>query len=274
MANTAIVASRRNDIARRWLRGESVSSIAESTGVPFGTVRHDLHFVRRALLAGQGEVLRACRAKTMAAVEDTISEAWRCVDALKAAPPAERDWPALNASLTLILRGHAQLAKVAGLGAPPDAPRLQHDVLWRDVWTWVKENDPEEIAHKASLARLMASYEDEEEDDDGSVSEAQLIEQVNAAYERGRAEGAKQANEVAMAAIREVAEQVRAETAQPEPEPFSAPAPPVRRAGFDPPDPIDDAEPEDFAPPPAPPPTAAERTAAFIAAHTRSGGIG
>jgi hypothetical protein len=181
MANHAIVATRRNEIGERWLRGESVTSIAASMHIPLGTCRHDLHFIRRSLLSGSPDVLRMARARTMAAAELVQAKAWRRIGALEA--QAEPDDHAISGYLGVILRGLAQSAKVAGLDGKP-ADSIRAALLDRAALDWVSEHRPYDpldeliasslggaggggwrAAARAFEARDM-EYDDDEPDDD------------------------------------------------------------------------------------------------------------
>src|SRR5258708_30809340 len=91
MANAEIVASRRDEIGQRWLRGQSVASIAAETGTAYGTVKNDLDEIRQEMLRGHGDVLRMARARTLASIELVAAPAWERVVALGAqAEPDEQ----------------------------------------------------------------------------------------------------------------------------------------------------------------------------------------
>jgi hypothetical protein len=115
MSNQAVVTARRNQIAQRWLRNESASSIAAARGLPVGTIKHDLDSIRKNLIDGQGEALRLARAKAIAGAEQVIAKSWERLVLLEAQPAADQDERAIGAYLTLILKAQAQLARLAGV---------------------------------------------------------------------------------------------------------------------------------------------------------------
>src|SRR5260221_7966376 len=140
MANAEIVASRRDEIGQRWLRGQSVASIAAETGTPYGTVKHDLHCIHQEMLRGQGDVLRMARARTLASIELVAAHAWGRGDALGA--QAEPDEQAVVAYLNIVLKAEMQGAKIAGLIVSQPDQAVQRHVVNRDLETWIEERDP------------------------------------------------------------------------------------------------------------------------------------
>ena len=222
MANSVVVASRRDTIAQRWLKGQSIASIAQETGIPLGTVKHDLHFVRQAMLSGQGDVVRLARSRAMATIELVAAQAWQRVDKLAARTKGNPDDQTILGYLNVVLKTQAQTAKLAGVdGALSDY--LAREVVNRDLGEWVDAHDPDEIAHKRLLASIddEDGEEDEDEADDGSVSEDELIAQVDDAYHKGLEAGAEQAKTAMFATIREMAAQVKAEASAGAPPPAS-----------------------------------------------------
>ncbi len=147
MANDELVASRRDEIGQRWLRGQSVATIARETGVPVGTVRHDLETIHQELLRGQGDVLRMARSRTMATIELVTAHAWERVEQLQR--QAEPDEQAVLAYLTLVLKAEMQTAKIAGLIVSQPDQVVQQQVVNRDLHTWIEERDPTAAARKA-----------------------------------------------------------------------------------------------------------------------------
>jgi hypothetical protein len=147
MANAAEVATKRDEIGQRWLRGQPVSQIARETGVPLGTVKHDLAVIRRAMLAGQGDVLRLARARTMATVELVAAQAWQRIDALSG--QAEPDEQAISGYLNVVLKAQMQAAKIAGLLVGQPDGLVQKRVIDRDITAWIEEHDPDVAAQKA-----------------------------------------------------------------------------------------------------------------------------
>jgi hypothetical protein len=265
MANAEVVAIRRDNIAQRWLKGQSVASIAAETGEPLGTVKHDLHFVRQAMLAGTGDVVRLTRSRSMATIELVAAQAWQRLDALSAQD--EPDDGALTGYLNVVLKAEAHAAKLAGIGGAPSF--ILERLLNTDLHTWL---DAQDKAKERAELRALQRYDDEDEEDE--PDEEDEYERGKAdGYARGLAEGAKQANEVYIAAIHEVVDGIRAETApaepepeldatpaesepepveaEPVPEPVVPPPPPPRgprppARGFDAEDQVDDADDEDL----------------------------
>jgi hypothetical protein len=202
MANTSVVANRRDEIGARWLKGQSVASIARELDVPLGTVKHDLHYIRSELRVGQGDVLRMIRARSMAVIELVCAEAWRRLDALTGSD--EPDDQAIIGYMGVLLKGQGQAAKLAGLPTQATSD-VAYRVFNRDIYAWIEENVPEVRAERekreARAAEIDARYATPDEDeDDGGISAEEYVERMEQvmeeAYERGREDALAEARTV------------------------------------------------------------------------------
>jgi hypothetical protein len=159
MANAAIVASRRDEIAARWLKGQSVVSIAHELHMPLGTCKHHLALIRRAMVAGQPDVLRLARARGLAIAELVSAQAWRRVDALAAqSEPDDQTERAMIAYLGLVLKTEMHAARLAGLTQPDE--QVQDRIVNADLRAEVARTDPNskwKQAEEHHMAQLMES---------------------------------------------------------------------------------------------------------------------
>ena len=155
MANTSIVADRRDKIGARWLKGQSVASIARDLHIPLGTVKHDLHYIRSVLRSGQGDVLRMVRARSLAVIELVCAEAWRRLDTLCASD--EPDEHAIIGYMGVLLKGQGQAAKLAGL--PSELPSKEAWWLFhQEMSAWIDEHIPAAIAQRQERAEREAEW--------------------------------------------------------------------------------------------------------------------
>ncbi|MGZ3636882.1 MAG: hypothetical protein ACXVCX_03470 [Ktedonobacterales bacterium] len=133
MANSDIVAARRDEIQQLWLRGVSVSNIAAQTNTPLGTVKHDLAVIRRMLAAQHAGDVRLARAALLASVRDVLQVVWQRYDAYLQRPPDACDERVLASYLGSVLKAHTLLGKLTGATAAPS--ELQQRVVDSELRT-------------------------------------------------------------------------------------------------------------------------------------------
>src|SRR5260370_15707859 len=139
MANAEIVAARRDEIAARWLKGESVASIAHDMHLPLGTCKHRLALIRRAMVAGQPSVLRLARSRSMAVAELVSAQAWQRLDALTAQD--KPDEHSIIGYLGVVLKAEAHASRLAGLTQPDS--QVQDKIVNADLRDDGARQDPE-----------------------------------------------------------------------------------------------------------------------------------
>jgi hypothetical protein len=76
MAESAVVAKRRQNVADLWLRGMPVLRIAKTLQVPHRTVRSDILALRKELALERVTDLEACRDRSVAVFRKAQQEAW------------------------------------------------------------------------------------------------------------------------------------------------------------------------------------------------------
>src|SRR5260370_33521500 len=156
MANAEILAARRDEIAARWLKGQSVASIAHELHIPLGTCKHHLALIRRAMVAGQPSVLRLARSRSMAVAELVSAQAWQRLDALTA--QAAPDEHSIIGYLGVVLKAEAHAARLAGLTQPDS--QGQDKIGNADLRDEVARQDPETPGRQAQdphIAQIMES---------------------------------------------------------------------------------------------------------------------
>jgi hypothetical protein len=156
MANAEIVAARRDEIAARWLKGQSVASIAHELHIPLGTCKHHLALIRRAMVAGQPSVLRLARSRSMAVAELVSAQAWQRLDTLTTQD--KPDEHSIIGYLGVVLKAEAHAARLAGLTQPDS--QVQDKIVNADLRDEVARQDPDtrwRQAQDRQLAELMES---------------------------------------------------------------------------------------------------------------------
>ena len=156
IANAEIVAARRDEIAARWLKGQSVASIAHDLHLPLGTCKHHLALIRRAMVAGQPSVLRLARSRSMAVAELVSAQAWQRLDALTA--QAAPDEHSIIGYLGVVLKAEAHASRLAGLTQPDS--QVQDKIVNADLRDEVARQDPDtrwKQAQDRHLAQIMES---------------------------------------------------------------------------------------------------------------------
>ncbi len=126
IANAEIVAARRDEIAARWLKGQSVASIAHDLHLPLGTCKHHLAL------------------------------AWQRLDALTA--QAAPDEHSIIGYLGVVLKAEAHASRLAGLTQPDS--QVQDKIVNADLRDEVARQDPDtrwKQAQDRQLAQIMES---------------------------------------------------------------------------------------------------------------------